>query len=75
VNSVSPGFVATPLTATAPDLVRSFSESTPLGRPCSPSDIAAAVIWMASDESAYVTGQDLLVDGGFMSNLMRHVRA
>lgn len=75
VNSVSPGFVATPLTAAAPNLVRSFSEATPLGRLCSPSDIAAAVIWMASDESAYVTGEDLLVDGGFMSNVVRDVRA
>jgi 3alpha(or 20beta)-hydroxysteroid dehydrogenase len=75
VNSVSPGFVPTPLTANAPNLVRSFSEATPLGRTCSPDDIAAAVIYLASDASAYVCGHDLLVDGGFMANAIRGVRA
>jgi 3alpha(or 20beta)-hydroxysteroid dehydrogenase len=75
VNSVSPGFVPTPLTQNAPNLVRSFSEATPLGRTCSPDDIAAAVIYLASDDSAYVCGHDLLVDGGFMANAIRGVRA
>jgi 3alpha(or 20beta)-hydroxysteroid dehydrogenase len=75
VNSVSPGFVPTPLTANAPNLVRSFSEATPLGRTCTPEDIAAAVVYLASDESSYVCGHDLLVDGGFMSNATRHVKA
>ena len=75
VNSVSPGFVPTPLTENAPNLVRSFSDATPLGRMCEPADIAAAVVYLASDESSYVCGHDLLVDGGFMSNVMREVRA
>ena len=75
VNSVSPGFVLTPLTANAPNLVSSFAEATPLGRPCAPEDIAAAVVWLASSASSYVSGHDLLVDGGFMSNTSRDVRA
>ena len=75
VNSVSPGFVLTPLTANAPKLVSSFAEATPLGRPCTPEDIAAAVVWLASNDSSYVSGHDLLVDGGFMSNTSRDVRA
>jgi 3alpha(or 20beta)-hydroxysteroid dehydrogenase len=75
VNSVSPGFVPTPLTENAPNLVRSFSDATPLGRTCEPADIASAVVYLASDESAYVCGHDLLVDGGFMSNTIRDVRA
>jgi len=75
VNSVSPGFVPTPLTENAPNLVRSFSDATPLGRTCEPEDIASAIVFLASDESAYVCGHDLLVDGGFMSNTMRDVRA
>jgi 3alpha(or 20beta)-hydroxysteroid dehydrogenase len=75
VNSVSPGFVPTPLTENAPNLVRSFSEATPLGRTCSPDDIAAAVLYLASDASSYVCGHDLLVDGGFMANAIRGVRA
>ncbi|MCR1782455.1 SDR family oxidoreductase [Nocardioides carbamazepini] len=75
VNSVSPGFVPTPLTENAPNLVRSFSDATPLGRTCAPEDIAAAVVYLASDDSSYVCGHDLLVDGGFMSNTIRDVRA
>jgi 3alpha(or 20beta)-hydroxysteroid dehydrogenase len=75
VNSVSPGFVPTPLTENAPNLVRSFSDATPLGRTCEPADIASAVVYLASDDSAYVCGHDLLVDGGFMSNTIRGVKA
>lgn len=75
VNSVSPGFVPTPLTENAPNLVRSFSDATPLGRTCAPEDIAAAIVYLASDDAAYVCGHDLLVDGGFMSNTIREVRA
>lgn len=75
VNSVSPGFVPTPLTENAPNLVRSFSDAAPLGRTCVPEDIAAAIVYLASDESSYVCGHDLLVDGGFLSNTIRGVRA
>ena len=75
VNSVSPGFVPTALTKDVPGLVRSFNQSTPLGRMCQPEDIAAAVVYLASDDSAYICGQDIVVDGGFMSNTLRHVRA
>ncbi|RYB93075.1 SDR family oxidoreductase [Nocardioides oleivorans] len=75
VNSVSPGFVPTPLTENAPNLVRSFSDATPLGRTCEPADIASAVVYLASDDSSYVCGHDLLVDGGFLSNTIRDVRA
>jgi NAD(P)-dependent dehydrogenase (short-subunit alcohol dehydrogenase family) len=75
VNSVSPGFVPTGLTANAPNLVRSFSEATPVGRTCSPAEVAAAVVWLASDDASYITGHDLVVDGGFMANTLRDVRA
>jgi 3alpha(or 20beta)-hydroxysteroid dehydrogenase len=75
VNSVSPGFVATPLTANAPGLVSSFADATSVRRPCAPEDIAAAVAWLASDDAGYVTGHDLLVDGGFSANTIRDVRA
>jgi 3alpha(or 20beta)-hydroxysteroid dehydrogenase len=75
VNSVSPGFVPTPLTENAPNLVRTFSDATPLGRSCSPDDIAAAIVYLACEDSSYVCGHDLLVDGGFMSNTIRNVRA
>ncbi|HET8616838.1 MAG TPA: glucose 1-dehydrogenase [Actinomycetales bacterium] len=74
VNSVSPGFVPTPLTSDAAGLVRSFSASTALGRSCQPEDVAAAVVFLASDESSYICGQDLVVDGGFMANATRHLK-
>ena len=75
VNSVSPGFVATPLTVNAPKLVQSFAADAPVGRMCEPEDIAGAVVYLASDASSYICGQDLVVDGGFMANSLRHVRA
>lgn len=74
VNSVAPGFVATPLTANAPKLVESFAADSPLRRPCEPADIASAVAYLASDDAGYVTGQDLVVDGGVLANTIRHVR-
>jgi meso-butanediol dehydrogenase / (S,S)-butanediol dehydrogenase / diacetyl reductase len=41
-----------------------YEEQIPLGRACRPEDIASAVLWLASDESACVTGIGLIVDGG-----------
>jgi len=67
VNSVSPGFVETPLTAGLFDLegVRAGLESrTPLGRIGQPDEVASVVAFLCSDAAAYVTGHDLVVDGG-----------
>ncbi|MGO3146745.1 MAG: SDR family NAD(P)-dependent oxidoreductase [Leucobacter sp.] len=75
VNSVSPGFVNTPLTHNAPNLVRSFALEAPLRRECDPQDIADAVVFLSSAQSSYITGQDIVVDGGFMSNQARNLRA
>ncbi len=65
VNAVAPGFVETDMTAGLPDAVKtSFHERIPLKRACAPSEIAAAVAYLASDEAAYVTGQVLGINGG-----------
>ncbi|MBN1660035.1 MAG: 3-oxoacyl-[acyl-carrier-protein] reductase [Anaerolineae bacterium] len=64
-NAVAPGFVPTDLTASVPaDLVQLAVERTPLGRAGTAEDMAAAVVFLASDEAAYITGQVLAVDGG-----------
>ena len=65
VNVVAPGFIATPMTDALTDTQRSkLLESIPLGRMGTPADIAAAVLYLASDEAAWVTGATLHINGG-----------
>src|SRR6202048_1340194 len=61
VNAVAPGFIETPMTAVLPDKVK---ERIPLGRMGSARDVAAAIVFLASDEAAYITGHVLNVNGG-----------
>ena len=67
VNAVAPGLVRTPSTDslwTIPGMVEAYGENTALGRHGMPEDIAAAVVFLASDDAAFITGATLLVDGG-----------
>ncbi|MGE0653903.1 MAG: 3-oxoacyl-[acyl-carrier-protein] reductase [Alphaproteobacteria bacterium] len=65
VNCVAPGFVVTAMTDALNDDQRSKAISAiPAGRFGDPADIAAAVVYLSSDEAAYVTGQTLHVNGG-----------
>jgi NAD(P)-dependent dehydrogenase (short-subunit alcohol dehydrogenase family) len=72
VNCVSPGAIDTPALATTTGLtaeqaeqaVAQFTTQIPMGRRGVPEEIAAAVTFLASDESSYITGVDLAVDGG-----------
>ncbi|PLR78611.1 short-chain dehydrogenase [Bacillus sp. V3-13] len=64
VNSVNPGFIWSPLTEPAKDMVEKFYDVTAMQRAGQPEDIANAVLYLASDESSFVTGSELVVDGG-----------
>jgi 3-oxoacyl-[acyl-carrier protein] reductase len=65
VNVVSPGFVVTAMTdALSADQKSKLADSIPLGRLGQPNDVAGAVVYLASDEAAWVTGANLHVNGG-----------
>ena len=65
VNAVAPGFIETRMTEGIPEKVKEkLHERIPLGRMGMPQEIANAYLWLASDESSYVTGHVLSVDGG-----------
>lgn len=65
VNAVAPGFIETDMTASLPEEAKkSILTQTPLGRVGKPEEVAAAVVYLASDEASYVTGQVLRVNGG-----------
>jgi 3-oxoacyl-[acyl-carrier protein] reductase len=64
-NCVAPGFIATPMTEKLNDKQReAILQMVPAGRLGAGADVAAAVVYLASDEAAYVTGQTLHVNGG-----------
>ncbi|MBI2233792.1 MAG: 3-oxoacyl-[acyl-carrier-protein] reductase [Micavibrio aeruginosavorus] len=65
VNCIAPGFIATPMTDVLTDDQKTKINSTiPMGRMGTPDDIAAACVYLASEEAAYVTGQTIHVNGG-----------
>ena len=62
---VAPGFIDTDMTASLPDAVqKGIVDQTPLGRVGRPEEVAAAVLFLASEEAGYITGQVLRVNGG-----------
>ena len=72
VNSLSPGYMLTSLTKavlenspSGKELKRTWENLTPMGRMGNPEDLKGAIIYLASDASAFTTGSDLIVDGGY----------
>lgn len=69
INAVSPGFVQTDLTDSTLSVMekKQLSEQIPLQRFAKPDEIAKVVLFLASDINTYITGQNIVVDGGFVS--------
>jgi NAD(P)-dependent dehydrogenase (short-subunit alcohol dehydrogenase family) len=69
VNCLCPGATKTPMfnrwADEVGDAAKGLNDLIPLGRPAEPEEMAAAVLWLLSDESSYLTGQTIIVDGGF----------
>ena len=71
VNSIHPGFVDTPMTEPGhsnPEVAQHRLDATPLGRFGTPRDIAMGCLYLASDEAAWITGSELVIDGGMTAN-------
>ena len=65
VNAIAPGFIATDMTENLPEEAKEgFLGRVLIKRPGTPEDVASAVLFLASDEASYITGQVLAVDGG-----------
>jgi NAD(P)-dependent dehydrogenase (short-subunit alcohol dehydrogenase family) len=72
-NVVNPGLIVTPMSQAfydQPGVIERRSQAVPAGRVGAPEDIAQAVVFLASDRAAYVSGQEIAVDGGFTQMLM-----
>jgi NAD(P)-dependent dehydrogenase (short-subunit alcohol dehydrogenase family) len=70
VNCVAPGAIDTPLNATAytPEVRRTYEERIPMRRIGTPAEVADAILFLATDAARYVTGQEIVVDGGLTIN-------
>jgi NAD(P)-dependent dehydrogenase (short-subunit alcohol dehydrogenase family) len=69
VNCVSPGYTVTPMTErrfkTNPEIVEMWKSLVPMGRMAEPIEMVGAVIFLSSDASSYITGNNIVVDGGY----------
>ncbi|MDA7419189.1 SDR family oxidoreductase [Xenophilus arseniciresistens] len=76
-NSVSPGFIRTPLSSihyASEAMLKARTDLVPVRRLGTPEDIAEAVAFLASDAAAFINGQDLVVDGGFLQTPLMHAQ-
>ena len=67
INTIAPGATITERTTNDPDYETTWSRITPMGRPATVNDIAAAALFLVSDEARHITGQSLVIDGGWTS--------
>ena len=73
VNTITPGFIRTPIMArnfqNSPKMEERLSGAIPMQYVAGPETIARTVVWLCSDESSYITGQSIAVDGGVIASL------
>jgi 3-oxoacyl-[acyl-carrier protein] reductase len=67
VNAIAPGATLTERTANDPDYDKTWSKITPIGKPASTKDIANAALFLVSPLAGHITGQSLVIDGGWTS--------
>lgn len=67
VNAINPGIIETAATTEDEDTVEQYAEDIPLGRIGQPEDVANVAAFLASDDAGYVTGHNLVVDGGYIA--------
>jgi glucose 1-dehydrogenase len=67
VNAIAPGATLTERTANDPDYDKTWSNITPIGKPASTNDIANAALFLISPQAGHITGQSLVIDGGWTS--------
>ena len=67
INTIAPGATITERTASDPDYHETWSRITPMGKPASTQDIAAAALFLTSSHAKHITGQSLIIDGGWTS--------
>lgn len=75
-NCISPGFIRTPMTAknySNPEHYRKRVEIVPLKRIGTPEDVANLALFLASGESAYINGEEIVIDGGFLHTVFQQV--
>ena len=71
VNAIFPGITGTPMAQTAldnPDMLQPILADIPLGRIAKPEEMAAAILFLASDDASYITANEIIVDGGWSSH-------
>jgi NAD(P)-dependent dehydrogenase (short-subunit alcohol dehydrogenase family) len=68
VNSLHPGLIRTPLvTAQSDEMNGAIIGQTPMGRMGTPLEVAQGCLFLASDDSSFVTGSELVIDGGYLA--------
>jgi glucose 1-dehydrogenase len=65
VNTVAPGATLTERTMNDATYEKTWSALTPMGRPATPADVANAVLFLVGDQARHITGQNLVIDGGW----------